>query len=246
MQWIPNTEDVLTIHDELVKLFEKQEDPISPPGIKSKPLLESACSRPLTAIGKTEKYPSLEKKAAALFHSLTKNHAFYNGNKRTAVVALLTLLNRNDKLLASEITDDILYDFVVAVTSNEFPQKQHGLSVDQVVEHIGRWIKLNTRTSKVTLGAMKTSEFKKKCSLLGAQVKESDGGSFVVSSRDRSIRISRSTKQLSGPVVQRYLQRLRLNEASSGVSISEFDEGMSSEREQIHRFLLTLKRLAKT
>lgn len=246
MQWIPDIEDVIQIHEELVKLFDSQEDPITPPGIKSPDLLESACSRPLTAIGKTEKYPSVELKAAALFHSITKNHAFHNGNKRTAVVTLLTLLHRNDKLLSMDVTDDVLYDFVLSVTSDEFPTTNHGLSVDQVVECLAQWIKSHTRTSKLKLGSMKTSDFKQKCSMAGAQVKDADGGSFVVSFKDRSIRISRSTKQLSGPVVQRFLRRLRLNEASSGVALREFEHGVSDERELIHRFMATLKRLAKT
>lgn len=246
MQWLPDVEDVTEIHEQLVKLFESEDDPISPPGIKSQNLLESACSRPLTAIGNTEKYQSIEQKAAALFHSLTKNHAFHNGNKRTAVVTLLTLLHRNDRLVSMSVNDDTLYDFVLAVTSDEFPTPNHSLSTDQVVEHIAKWVKSNTQTSRMKLGAMKTSEFKKNCSLAGAQVKDADGGSFVVSFKDRSIRVSRSTKQLSGPVVMRYLRRLRLNEASSGVALSEFQQGVSEEREQIHRFMATLKRLAKT
>jgi len=246
MQWLPDVEDVTEIHERLVKLFEDEDDPISPPGIKSQNLLESACSRPLTAIGKTEKYQSIEQKAASLFHSLTKNHAFHNGNKRTAVVTLLTLLHRNDRLISMDVVDDTLYDFVLAVTSDEFPTSNHGLSTDQVVEHIANWIKSNTRSSRMKLGAMKTSEFKKKCSMAGAHVKDADGGSFVVSFKERSIRVSRSTKQLSGPVVMRYLRRLRLNEASSGVALSEFEHGVSEERDQIHRFMATLKRLAKT
>lgn len=246
MQWVPDIEDITQIHGTLVKLFEAQEDPISPPGIKSQPLLESACSRPLTAIGKVEKYPVLEQKAAALFHSLTKNHAFHNGNKRTAVVTLLTLLHRNDKHLSMDVTDDVLYDFVLAVTSDSFPTPNHNLPIDDVVDKVAQWIKTHTRSSKIKLGAMKTSDFQQKCILAGAQVKDSDGGSFVVSFKGRSIRISRATKQLAGPIVQRYLQRLRLNEASVGVGLKEFEYGVPEERELIHRFMATLKRLAKT
>jgi death-on-curing family protein len=202
--------------------------------------------RPLTAIGKTEKYKSIDQKAAALFHSLTKNHAFHNGNKRTAVVSLLTLLHRNDRLVSMNVTDDTLYDFVLAVTSDEFPTTNHGLSTDQVVEEIAKWIKSHTQTSRMKLGAMKISEFKQKCSMAGAHVKDADGGSFVISFKDRSIRISHSTKQLAGPIIMRYLRRLRLNESSSGVALPEFQHGVSEEREQIHRFMTTLKRLAKT
>ncbi|MCL4470861.1 MAG: type II toxin-antitoxin system death-on-curing family toxin [Sulfuricella sp.] len=245
MQWIPSVEDVTKIHNNLVTLFECQEDPISPSGIKSLSMLESACTRPLTSLGKTEKYPSLNLKAAALFHSLTKNHAFHNGNKRTAVVTLLTLLHRNDKLLSMDVNDDILYDFVLKVTSDEFPEPNHGQSVDLTVERIANWIKNHTKNSKFAIGAMKTSDFKQKCSMAGAQVKDS-GSSFVVSFGNRSIRINQNTKALDGPIVQKYLKRLRMTEASSGVAIGEFQFGASGEREEIHRFMTALKRLAKT
>jgi len=245
MQWLPDVEDVIEIHDHLVRLFESDDDPISPPGIRSLNLLESACYRPLTAIGKTEKYPSIEQKAAALFHSLTKNHPFHNGNKRTAVVTLLMLLHRNDRILSMSVNDNTLYDFVIAVTSDEFPTPNHSLSTDQVVEEIAKWIKSNTQTSQIKLGAMKISEFKKKCELAGAKIKDTDGGAFVISHKDKSIRISHSTKELSGPVVVTYLNRLNLNEAKSGIPLSEFQQGVSAEREQIHRFIATLKRLAK-
>ncbi|MDP2694845.1 MAG: type II toxin-antitoxin system death-on-curing family toxin [Gallionella sp.] len=208
-------------------------------------MLESACTRPLTSLGKIDKYPSLDQKAAALFHSLTKNHAFHNGNKRTAVVTLLTLLHRNDKLLNMEVNDDILFDFVLNVTSDEFPKPNHGMSDDLTVEHIAKWIKAHTQNSKFTVGSMKVSDFKRKCSMAGAQVKDA-GGVFIVSFGNLSVRISQNKKALDGPIVQKYLKRLKLTEASSGVAIGEFQFGASGEREAIHRFMTTLKRLAKT
>jgi death-on-curing family protein len=64
---------------------------------------------------------------AALFHSLTKNHAFHNGNKRTALVALLSSLNRNGYHLNAEVTDDVVYDLAIAVTADQFPNPGHAL-----------------------------------------------------------------------------------------------------------------------
>jgi len=61
-------------------------------------LLESAVLRPQTSIGGEDAYPDLHTKAAALFHSLARNHAFIDGNKRIAVAAtaLFYLLNGYD------------------------------------------------------------------------------------------------------------------------------------------------------
>ncbi len=55
-------------------------------GLIGKENLISALSRPFVGLAKngTEFYPSLINKAAALIHSLIKNHPFIDGNKRTA------------------------------------------------------------------------------------------------------------------------------------------------------------------
>jgi death-on-curing protein len=58
-------------------------------------LLESAVLRPQTTIGGLDAYPSIHEKAAALMHSLIRNHPFIDGNKRTAVVATFTFYMLN-------------------------------------------------------------------------------------------------------------------------------------------------------
>ena len=111
--------DVVDIHNALVAMF-STDDPIEPPGVRDANLLGSAVARPRTGLGNVDKYETIDKKAAALFHSLVKNHAFHNGNKRTALVALIVFLGRNGKLL-DEITDRELFDFVVSVAADTFP-----------------------------------------------------------------------------------------------------------------------------
>jgi death-on-curing family protein len=246
MKQIPSVNEITSIHEHLVKLFEDGEDPISPPGVKSQALLESAQSRPSTAMGRTEKYPEFYSKAAALFHSLTKNHAFHNGNKRTALVVLLTMLYRNDKALRQDVTDDILYDFVLAVTSDAFPSAEHGLSADEVIVRIKKWIRDHVESSVTKLSDMDTSTFVMKCEQAGAHVKKSSTGNYAVSREMRSVSIGKSKRKLSGNVIRTYLRRLGLTATSSGVTMIEFVEGVTSEREQIRRFMTTLTRLAKT
>ncbi len=198
--WIPDETAVVTVHEGLVKIFVEEDDPISPSGVKSQEMLESACSRPHTGSGGTDKYPTLDAKLAALFHSLTKNHPFHNGNKRTALVTLLTALDRNDRRLDSNVTDDHVFDFVVAVTANEFPcpgfHDEHG--VDAVVAEVAAWIKFNSVTTPSKTPSMKTRHFMEKCRAAGATTKPSKGGSHVVAHSGASIRISNSTRQLSG------------------------------------------------
>lgn len=246
MAWLPDHEDVKSIHNQLTAIFESEEDPISPPGVKSEGLLQSACSRPHTGIGGVDKYETLEEKVSALFHSLTKNHAFHNGNKRTALVTALTVLYRNDKRLNNAVTDDHVYDFVVAVTADEYPTPSHRLSTDQVVSEITAWFKARSTPNNPKPSSMKTSDFLKKCEQAGASIKESRGGSYVISKEMKSIRLSQSTRQLEGMAIMTYLRTLGLSEAAAGVSMDEFQDGYSDERSQIYRYMTALKRLAKT
>jgi death on curing protein len=58
-------------------------------------LLESAAARPRTSLFGEDAYPSLMLKAAALLHSLCRNHALVDGNKRLAWLASLVFLDIN-------------------------------------------------------------------------------------------------------------------------------------------------------
>lgn len=58
-------------------------------------LLEAAALRPSTSAFGQDAYSTLNEKAAALLHSLARNHPFTDGNKRTAAVALIFMLEVN-------------------------------------------------------------------------------------------------------------------------------------------------------
>jgi death on curing protein len=50
-------------------------------------LLDAAVARPAASAFGEDAYPTLRAKAAALLHSVARNHPFADGNKRTATVA---------------------------------------------------------------------------------------------------------------------------------------------------------------
>lgn len=80
-------------------------------------LLESAAARPhATAFGE-DAYPSLHLKAAALLHSLARNHALVDGNKRLALAGTLAFLGVNGFRLP--LDNDAAYDLVIAVATGE-------------------------------------------------------------------------------------------------------------------------------
>jgi death-on-curing protein len=58
-------------------------------------LLVSAIERPRTEVFGVELYPALHEKAAALLHSVARNHALVDGNKRSAWLAMRVFLRLN-------------------------------------------------------------------------------------------------------------------------------------------------------
>ncbi|MBQ2640848.1 MAG: virulence protein RhuM/Fic/DOC family protein [Lachnospiraceae bacterium] len=68
------------------------------------------------SFGGVEIYPSLEEKAANLLYFVTKNHSFWDGNKRIAATMFLYFLDRNG-VLYDENGDNLLDDHtLVALT----------------------------------------------------------------------------------------------------------------------------------
>jgi death-on-curing protein len=58
-------------------------------------LLEAAVVRPTTSAFGQDAYPTPQEKAAALLHSISRNHPFADGNKRTATIAAIFMLEVN-------------------------------------------------------------------------------------------------------------------------------------------------------
>ncbi|MGY1438519.1 type II toxin-antitoxin system death-on-curing family toxin [Streptomyces reniochalinae] len=64
-------------------------------GVRDMGLLVSALERPRTHVFGAELYLTLHEKAAALLHSVARNHALIDGNKRTAWLAMRVFLRFN-------------------------------------------------------------------------------------------------------------------------------------------------------
>ncbi|MCC6605474.1 MAG: type II toxin-antitoxin system death-on-curing family toxin [Anaerolineae bacterium] len=64
-------------------------------GILDLGLLESAVARPQATFDGADLYPDLFLKTAALMESLSQNHPFVDGNKRTAITAAAMFLQLN-------------------------------------------------------------------------------------------------------------------------------------------------------
>jgi death-on-curing protein len=78
-------------------------------------LLESALARPRASVFGQDAYPNLHLKAAALLHSLARNHALVDGNKRLAWTSCRTLLAVNDQWISAP--EDDRFEFVIRVAT---------------------------------------------------------------------------------------------------------------------------------
>jgi death-on-curing protein len=153
--------EVLEVHEVLVRDFAATGDPISPPGVRSKDLLESAVARQHAGLGTTLKYPEPLENAATLLYGICCDHPFHNGNKRTALVAALAHLDRN-RLALYGATQHDLYDLMIKVAEHSIGirrRKKHANKPlprrrpDDEVRLIAEW--LEPRTNRVARGERK-------------------------------------------------------------------------------------------
>lgn len=78
-------------------------------------LLESALARPRASVFGADAYPDVHLKAAALLHSLARNHALVDGNKRLAWTACRTFLAINGETISAP--EDDRFEFVIRVAT---------------------------------------------------------------------------------------------------------------------------------
>jgi death-on-curing protein len=80
-------------------------------------LLDSAAARPQSSAFGEDAYPTLALKAAALLHSIARNHALVDGNKRLAWLATVVFLDVNGH--RADLTGDAAFDLVMDVAEGK-------------------------------------------------------------------------------------------------------------------------------
>lgn len=93
----PSIDDIVAMH------FRVTEKTGGSQGVRDWDLLASALGRPQATFGGQDLYPDLFLKAAALVQSLSSNHPFVDGNKRTALGTMEYFLYLNgEKIQATQ------------------------------------------------------------------------------------------------------------------------------------------------
>ena len=80
-------------------------------------LLDSAVARPRASAFAEDAYPTIELKAAALLHSLARNHPLVDGNKRLSWLAVVVFLDLNG--CEASVSDEEAFQLVMDVTCGD-------------------------------------------------------------------------------------------------------------------------------
>ncbi len=129
-------------------------------GLRDDGLLESALARPQQRYAYGEPPADLADLAASLAHGIAKNHAFVDGNKRTAIVSCETFIELNGASL--EASDEAIYPVILGLADGTLSEAEFAawlrsrlkldLQGSGVQEHRTRY---KSKTSAKTMKARK-------------------------------------------------------------------------------------------
>jgi len=110
-------DEVLVLHEYAIRRYGGSY------GVTSVERLESALNAPKQTMFGEELYPNIFAKAAILVYLLVQNHPFVDGNKRTALYAMLRFLEING-LVVTVTNNDELYQFAIDIATSALDKEQ--------------------------------------------------------------------------------------------------------------------------
>ena len=151
-RYVPASLSVATLyalHEALERRYASTDDPVGT-GVRDAGLLESAAQRPLTALRGTYKYCTQYEAAAALGHSIVNSHPFIDGNKRTSLMSMMAMLDRDHLGLTATNRDAV--EFMLRVTKHELVDPGDGRRADpdDEVEAMASWLHSNSRATPLS------------------------------------------------------------------------------------------------
>lgn len=91
-------------------------------GVRDEGVLESALARPQQLFAYGDPPPGLAALAASLAHDIAKNHAFVDGNKRSAIVSCETFIELNGAEL--EASDAEIYPAILGLAEGRISETE--------------------------------------------------------------------------------------------------------------------------
>lgn len=232
-------------------------------GILNYNLLSSAVARQSVGYAGCAKWKDLYSKVSTLAYGLDKNHAFQDGNKRTALLCMLLALHRNKRCLTCKKKE--LETLLVRIAANEmekykefkkFKKRHNG---DAEIVYMANFLRKNSRIINNNFRSMTYEEFNKKLKVYNvwlANPKDSFIDVFQLVEEKRLFGFIKKKKeirklqigfpgwkrQINPKAVKSVLKATDLT-VNNGIDMETFYEGAEPEYMLIEEYYEVLKRL---
>ena len=172
--------DVLKAHYLICDYFENTTGERSLYGVKNFNLMGSALGRQTVSFGSAVKWTNPLDVCATLFFGLVKNHAFHDGNKRTALLTLIYQLSKMGRVpCVNQKKFERLTVQVAEGSIGELPDyKKFRDKDDPIIRTISYLLKRYTRKSDKNYYPLTYREFQSKLKQFGCSL-ENDRGGFI-------------------------------------------------------------------
>jgi len=124
--FLPTPEDIIRLHEVIIRTIGGLE------GLRDANALDMCAHKAKASFGGKEMYPNTFLKAAALLQAVALNHPFVDGNKRTAFLSSLSVLEHNGYTTMFEQKD--IEETMVRVVVDKLS-----------VEEIAPWLEKNSK-----------------------------------------------------------------------------------------------------
>ena len=119
---------IIYFHEQLIDLYG------GTLGLRDEGLLDSALEQPKAMFGGSYLHDSLAKMAAAYGFHLCKNHPFIDGNKRIALVAVDTFLQKNGYEISASEKD--VYEVMIKLSAGDITKAEFTCWLESNISHL--------------------------------------------------------------------------------------------------------------
>lgn len=175
---ILSADDVLRAHYLVCDYFLLKDDSIVLHGVKNINLLCSAVSRQYVSLHGKLKWENQLEIVATLYFGLVKNHAFHDGNKRTALLTMLYHLVKYNRIVECKQRD--FEELTVRVAANELNKyyfyNKYKQDDDVEIKTIAHFLKRNTHKADKRFYSLTYSELDSKLRKFNCYLDKPSGG----------------------------------------------------------------------
>jgi hypothetical protein len=197
--------------------------------------------------------------AAALLHSLIQNHAFYNGNKRTALVSTLVMLEKNGFMMTCD--EDEIFRLLLLIAQHKLIPIHTNEMADREMLAIAEWLCRCSREIDKSERPISGRRLKQILSTYNCKLERVPGGSKMNISRElvekhmlgikrkkvlmTQIHFADDGKDIKKNAISKVRKDLNLDENNGIDSHVFYDQGQGEIADFIIKYSKILKKLAK-